>query len=212
MSVVTSANDVVSTDRNKHARRRQILAAATLVFAESGYHGASIGQIIERAQIARGTFYLYFESKSAVFASILDQAVADLRGLIHRIEVDEPNAPPPQVQLREQLVATLAFVAGDRALATVLLQAGHTPEAEAADRLGQFWTEVRGLIHRALETGTALGLLRRCDPHLTAAALLGMARGVVELIVVETEEAKSQHTVESAVGELLMVALRGILA
>ena len=34
------------------------------------------GHIIERAQIARGTFYLYFESKAAVFASILDQAIA----------------------------------------------------------------------------------------------------------------------------------------
>src|SRR5262245_48736869 len=122
-------------ERAKQERRRQILAAAKSVFAEAGYHGASINAIIERAQIARGTFYLYFESKAAVFDSILDQALVDLRSRIHRIEVDDPTGPPPQAQLREQVVATLEFVVGDRPLALLLLSAGHTPDAEAAERL-----------------------------------------------------------------------------
>ncbi|MCX5743965.1 MAG: helix-turn-helix domain containing protein, partial [Proteobacteria bacterium] len=65
-------------ERAKQERRRKILGAAKYVFAEAGYHGASINMIIERAQIARGTFYLYFESKAAVFNSILDVAMADL--------------------------------------------------------------------------------------------------------------------------------------
>src|SRR6185503_14752191 len=107
-----------SGDRAKAERRKQILEAAKLVFADAGYHGASINAIIERAQIARGTFYLYFESKSAVFDSILDQAMAELRARIQRIEVDDPAAPPPQVQLRQQLVSTVEYIVGDRALAT----------------------------------------------------------------------------------------------
>ena len=119
-------------DRAKQERRRQILSAAKVVFAEAGYHGASIHAIIERAQIARGTFYLYFESKSAVFDSILDQALSDLRTRIRRIEVDDPAAPAPQVQLRGQVVATLEYIVSDRPLALLLLSAGHTPDAEAA--------------------------------------------------------------------------------
>src|ERR671920_1471950 len=97
-------------ERAKQERRRQIMNAAKHVFAEAGYHGASIHAIIERAQIARGTFYLYFESKAAVFDSILDQAMADLRSRIRRIEVDDASAPAPQVQLREQVVATLDYI------------------------------------------------------------------------------------------------------
>src|ERR1700678_2620878 len=127
----------------KQERRQQILGAAKQVFADAGYHGASINAIIERAQIARGRFYLYFESKAAVFDSILDQAMADLRGRIHRIEVDDPTAPPPQVQLRAQVVATLEYIVRDRALAVLLLSAGHTPDVEAADRLDQFFAEIR---------------------------------------------------------------------
>jgi AcrR family transcriptional regulator len=193
-------------ERAKLERRRQILSAAKAVFAEAGYHGASINAIIERAQIARGTFYLYFESKSAVFDSILDQALSDLRTRIRRIEVDDPAAPAPQVQLREQVVATLEYIVRDRPLALLLLSAGHTPDAEAAERLDQFFTEVRDLLRRALETGMEIGLLRPCHPPLVAAAMLGMIRGVIEFVV--RGEAPE---VGDVVSEMLQVALRGVL-
>jgi len=195
------------TDRAKAERRRQILGAAKHVFADAGYHGASIHAIIERAQIARGTFYLCFESKAAVFDSILDQAMAELRSRIHRIEVDDPAAPAPQVQLREQVVTTLEYIVRDRALATILLSAGHTPEAEASERLEQFFTETRDLLRRAIETGIEIGLLRKCQPDLVAAALLGLIRGVIEFVVVQGDDAK----VEDVVSEMLLVALRGVL-
>jgi len=210
-------------ERAKQERRRQILSAAKAVFAEAGYHGASIHAIIERAQIARGTFYLYFESKAAVFDSILDQAMADLRARLHRIEVDAPGAPPPQVQLREQVVATLEYVVNDRPLATLLLSAGHTPDVDASERLDMFFTEVRDLLRRALETGMDIGLVRRCPSDLVAAALLGMIRGVIEMMVRQSDPARparANETVNEAVNEavnevvseMLQVALRGVLA
>lgn len=195
-------------ERAKQERRRQIMNAAKHVFAEAGYHGASIHAIIERAQIARGTFYLYFESKAAVFDSILDQAMTDLRARIHRIEVHDPSAPPPQAQLRDQVVATLDYIVRDRPLATLLLSAGHTPDAEAAERLDQFYAEVRDLLCRAMKSGMELGLLRKVQPELAAAAMLGMIRGVIEQLVRDP----SPPPVDVVVSELLMVALRGVLA
>jgi AcrR family transcriptional regulator len=205
--VASPAPPADPAERAKQERRRQILGAAKFVFAEAGYHGASIHAIIERAQIARGTFYLYFESKAAVFDSILDQAMAELRSRIHRIAVDDPNAPAPQVQLREQVVATLEYVVRDRALATILLSAGHTPEAEASERLEHFFAETRDLLKRAMETGMEIGLLRQCEPDLVAAAMLGMIRGVIELVVKRGDEAN----VDNIVSEMLLVALRGVL-
>jgi AcrR family transcriptional regulator len=194
-------------ERAKQERRRQILAAAKAVFAEAGYHGASIHAIIERAQIARGTFYLYFTSKAAVFDSILDHAMTELRGRIRRIEIDDPSRPPPQVQLREQVVSTLEFIVSDRPLAILLMSAGHTPDAEATERLDQFFTEVRDLLRRALETGVEIGLLRPCRSDLVAAAMLGMIRGVIELMIHQTDA----PTADEVVDEMLLVALRGVL-
>jgi AcrR family transcriptional regulator len=203
-----AARDVIVLDPQKRERRKQILDAAKHVFAEAGYHGASINAIIERAEIARGTFYLYFESKSAVFSSILDQAMTDLRARMHRIEVDDPAAAPPQVQLRAMVVAALEYVVQDRPLAMLLLSAGHTPDAEAAERLDQFFGEVRDLLRRAFETGQDIKLLRKVQPELAAAAMLGMIRGVVELLVNRPDP----PAVDSVVDELLLVALRGVLA
>lgn len=202
------ATSVDASERGKQERRRQIMSAAKTVFAEAGYHGASINAIIERAQIARGTFYLYFESKAAVFDAILDQAMAELRARIHRIEVEEPGAPPPQVQLREQVTSTLDYIVRDRALATLLLSAGHTPDAEATERLEQFFGEVRDLLRRAMATGMEIGLLRKVEPDLAAAAMLGMIRGVIEQLIRDP----SPPPVEVVVAEVLLMALRGVLA
>jgi AcrR family transcriptional regulator len=196
------------SERQKQERRRQIIAAAKAVFADSGYHGASINAIIERAQIARGTFYLYFESKAAVFDSILDQAMADLRARIHRIEVVDPRAPAPQIQLRAQVVAALEYIVSDRPLAMLLLSAGHTPDAEAAERLDQFFGEIRDLLRRAFESGTEIKLLRKVDAELAAAGMLGMVRGVVEQLISQPDP----PSIDKAVDELLILALRGVLA
>lgn len=187
-------------------RRRQILAAAKHVFAEAGYHGATIGAIIERADIARGTFYLYFESKEAVFGALLDEAMHELRHRIVRVDV-EPGAPPPETQLVDSLARVLEFIVADRPLAVVLLSSTWTPDAEAAARLKAFYDEIRSVIALSLEHGAALGLLRVTHPRRTAAALLGLVRGIVELCVTEP--------VDGAIGqvtrELIDVALRGVL-
>lgn len=202
------AAQVVVLDPQKRERRRQILEAAKHVFAEAGYHGASIHAIIDRADIARGTFYLYFESKSAVFSAILDEAMEQLRRHMHRIDVEAPNALPPHVQLRTQVIGALEYVVQDRALAMLLLSAGHTPDAEAAERLDQFFGEVRDLLRRAFESGQEIKLLRKVQPELLASAMLGMIRGVVEHIITQP----ATLTVESVVDEILLVALRGVLA
>jgi hypothetical protein len=134
--------------------------------------------------------------------------MADLRARLHRIEVADPNAPPPQVQLRDQVVATLEYIVNDRPLATLLLSAGHTPDVDASERLEMFFTEVRDLLRRALETGMEIGLVRPCQSELVAAAMLGMTRGVIELLVRQT----ATSAVDEIVSEMLQVALRGVLA
>ena len=56
------------------ATRQKLLGAAEQVFAELGYHDASIVKITEAAGVGQGTFYLYFSSKKQIF----DELVRDL--------------------------------------------------------------------------------------------------------------------------------------
>src|SRR5690348_1956451 len=54
-------------------RRNQILDAATQVFSEKGFHGATIREVAQAAGIADGTIYNYFANKHALLLSILDR-------------------------------------------------------------------------------------------------------------------------------------------
>ena len=67
-----------SRPRGKRPRARRLIEAAEAVFAELGYHDASIVKITEHAGVAQGTFYLYFTSKKEIF----DELVRDLNGRV----------------------------------------------------------------------------------------------------------------------------------
>lgn len=62
-------------------RRTQLLAAARSVFAKKGYEEATVAEIVGRAGVAQGTFYLYFPGKEALagaFAEIVSERLAAL--------------------------------------------------------------------------------------------------------------------------------------
>ncbi len=194
-------------DDRREQRRRQILAAAKEVFAEHGYHSASISEIISRAAIARGTFYLYFQSKQSVFDSILDEALSELRSRIVRIETDAADVDPPQVQLRQQLVRVFEYVLGDRPLTSILLNHNQLPQAEAADRVDGFYSEVADMIGSSLQHGIEMKLVRQCNTALVAWALLGAARGMIELC----PQSKTPPSIETIADEMIFFALRGVM-
>jgi AcrR family transcriptional regulator len=55
------------------SKRRQILDGARKVFMDLGFDGASMGEIARAAQVSKGTLYVYFADKCALFESILEQ-------------------------------------------------------------------------------------------------------------------------------------------
>lgn len=55
------------------ARRAQILDAATRVFAEKGFHGATVRDVARAAGLADGTLYIYFKGKNELMLGILDR-------------------------------------------------------------------------------------------------------------------------------------------
>ncbi|MGH3294351.1 MAG: TetR/AcrR family transcriptional regulator, partial [Trebonia sp.] len=59
--------------------RRRLLEAAEQVFADLGYHDASIVKITEAAGVSQGTFYLYFACKQEVFDVLVEDLNSRLR-------------------------------------------------------------------------------------------------------------------------------------
>lgn len=187
-------------------RQDQIVAAATEVFAELGYHAASISEIIRRAGIARGTFYLYFDSKHAVFDSILSGAMVGLASRIRVIETG-PGSAPPRQQAAQNIRRVLQYLCENRALSQLLLNPGLTPDAESALRLQSFYERVTEMIRASLNHGITMGLVRSCDTELVASALLGAIRGVTRRLI----KKDSSPDLDRVVDELFAFGWRGVM-
>jgi AcrR family transcriptional regulator len=62
------------------ARRRQILKAALTVFSEHGFEAARLDEIARKAKVAKGTLYLYFPDKQAMFEALVRSAALPVLG------------------------------------------------------------------------------------------------------------------------------------
>ena len=61
--------------RRKTDRPGEIVAAALAVFAEKGFAAARLEDIARRAGVSKAALYLYFETKTDLFAAVVAQAV-----------------------------------------------------------------------------------------------------------------------------------------
>jgi TetR/AcrR family transcriptional repressor of nem operon len=93
----------------------KLLAAGVSVFAQKGYHGAGVKDIVERAGVPKGSFYNYFDSKEAFGAAILRHYANEQAGEWERYS-RQADSPDPLLALHsiyERIVADYE-ACGDR--------------------------------------------------------------------------------------------------
>ena len=110
------------TPRTERGRKtlRRVLEAAALEFGERGYHDAAINGITQRAGVALGTFYTYFESKEEVFRALVRDMSQATRA--HVAEAAR-NAPDRLTAERLGLEAFIGFVRKHRELYRIIEEA-----------------------------------------------------------------------------------------
>lgn len=79
-------------------RRREILEAAAVVFADLGYRCTDMDRIAEEAGVGKGTVYRFFPSKETLFLATVEKAVDDLSEYVNRA-VDSLEDPLEQLRL-----------------------------------------------------------------------------------------------------------------
>ena len=96
----------------KDARRKMILDCAAAVFKQKGFAESTIGDIAEKAQIAKGTIYLYFKSKADLYFNLTKPAIENLSRRLKKIAADKST--PPESRVRSLIDAVYDFYALDR--------------------------------------------------------------------------------------------------
>ncbi|ACL63085.1 TetR/AcrR family transcriptional regulator [Methylobacterium nodulans] len=74
--------------RRKEARPAEITAAALSVFAEKGFAASRLEDVAERAGASKGTIYLYFDTKEALFEAVVHEAFAPLLDRVGKAKRD----------------------------------------------------------------------------------------------------------------------------
>jgi AcrR family transcriptional regulator len=150
------------------ATRRRLLEAAEGVFAEQGYHEASIVKITERAGIGLGTFYLYFDSKQSIFEAL----VIDLnRRVRHSMSEAMAGASSRLEAERAGFAGFFRFTADHPALYRVVREA----EFVSPETLRLHYTRIVDGYEAGLRAAQDAGDVDRAlDPQVTAWALMGM--------------------------------------
>jgi AcrR family transcriptional regulator len=188
----------------REARRKQVLRHAKRIFARKGYHRTNISDIIARARIARGTFYLYFPNKRDLFEELLAQVLDELRRRIQRLRVG-PGEPDPVEQLRANLRRVLGLVLAERELTDILLNHATGFDRELDNRIAEFYERVVDQIQRSLDLGITMNLVRSCDTRIAAGCILG---GIKEVIA-QASRARRRDIGQLA-EEILEFGLRGV--
>jgi AcrR family transcriptional regulator len=200
---------VSRAQRARESRRTAVMDVARTIFSNQGYHATSIDDIIEGAGIARGTFYLYFESKRAIFDELLDDLFVKLQAVVYRIEVG-PGAAPPIDQMRDIVNRVLDTLQQNRELGRILLREAIGIDADFDRKLADFWGRLRGLIESAIKNGQEMGLVRRCDPEVVAHCILGLVKEVVGWAFIERGKTESKVQLQSIAGEMIAFTLTGL--
>jgi AcrR family transcriptional regulator len=158
-----------TTERGRRTRRR-LLDAAEQVFAENGYHDASIARIVERAGVAQGTFYIYFRSKQEIF----EQLVGDLNTRL-REAMSKGVAAGGGDRLdaeRRGFAAFFRFAAEHPALYRVIREA----EFVAPEAMHRHYERIVEGYVRGLTAAMANGEVELCDPTVLAWALIAVGQ------------------------------------
>lgn len=183
-----------------------MLSHARDVFARRGYHDANVDEIVKAAGVARGTFYLYFEDKRAVFEEIIDRFIAKLAMSILRVDPRDPSRDVTW-QVRENIRRIVHLLLEDRATTKILLSDALGVDVAFDRKLHSFYDEVSKLLEESLREGQDLKIVEKGDVTMYACMTLGALKELVYQVVIRDWDTPE----EKLVAEVLTFLRRGYL-
>jgi len=158
------------------AKRERILAAALKLFAHEAYQAVTMDRVAETAGVAKGTLYLYFPSKDALYLGVLSDGL-DTGYRTYQSSAD-PRLPVVE-RLRRSIAVTVEFYDQRRDFLQFL--ATEEPRlAEARNRAIERSRErAFNFLASLIEEGIRTGVFTRVDPRLATFTIQGAIRSLL---------------------------------
>ena len=201
------AKDNARVGPTRDERRQSLLDAARVLFAEKGYHDTTVDDITRAANVAKGTFYLYFSEKREIYYEVI-RVFLDLvkdAGVIVR----SPTGHPEEYVERTRNNATnlIRVLNENRQLTRMAYGEAAGLDPRLTELWRKFYREIAEVEAQNLEFGMQLGVVRPCHALLQAYVHIGM----VERVMLELLEHPDDFPpIDRLVDEMLRAGYEGL--
>lgn len=191
-----------TTRRKKDAKRTAMMQAAVRVFAEKGYHAATVRDIVREANVAIGTFYFYFPDKETLFVHLFEETAAFLLQAIEQA-LNSRGTLPAQLEAAIQAYINVAFY--EPAVVQLLLVGGMGSVPSLAERRAEYREKLIRAWQRPLLAALEQKQIEPQNPRRTAEALVG---AFDEMIFHLLASSQNEREGQLAVADMVQFGLR----
>lgn len=195
-------------EEKRDRRREEIKQAAIEIFADQGYHAAKVSNIVDRVDIAKGTFYLYYDGKRQIFEEILEDFLSLLLETIANWEPAELDSREALEQELRRVGLRLTDVLAERqALASIYFKESMSTSPEFESLVRGFHEALSAMLTQFNEVLHDRGLIAEANFEILANATIGMVERIVMEYVVHDNLQELPH--EELVDHLVVHYLSG---
>ncbi len=197
---------------NRDQARKRILEAARKLFLERGFEAANLDEVAQRAGVAKGTIYRYFDSKAELYVEVLVwNADAFVERMRHTLD--------PSLSPQEQVLQTGRFYVRHYAEHPEYFRIfwavenqrmiGELPEP-LLEVVWDLWKRGLAIAVEIIENGVKAGAFRPCDPWQTASLLWVLANGLIQSESDPHRRELRHSTLEELIDDAFSLVVRGM--
>src|SRR5258708_18125452 len=151
------------------ARRAELLKIAREVLAEKGFEAATISEIVSRAGVAQGTFYLYFPSKISLVVTLAEEMQVQIE---EALRASYAEARTLEEMIDRSVESAFAIMGQYRDILALIHSGIRWIEAE--DTHNRLFTPYHALISEAIHRAQAIEAVNpHINPNVTAVFIVG---------------------------------------
>jgi TetR/AcrR family fatty acid metabolism transcriptional regulator len=203
---IQGSGHVQARETKANDKRARILLAAIKVFAERGFHNATVAEIARAAGVADGTIYLYFKGKDDLLLRLFDEKMTELLEEARKALDAEKTAP---AKLRRFIQLHLALVERNPDLASVLIvelrQSAQFLKAADRNKLAAYVDLIAEVVKAGQESGELLDVV---SPATAKRAIFGALDELALAFLVSGRKSNLRKTA----AEVAEWFVRGLLA
>lgn len=197
----------VSDRPGSPTKREQILRAASALFLNQGFAGASMDALAREAGVSKATVYAHFASKEDLFEAMIERGSSERFSHLLDADLDTLAVEEALHHIAHDFVSVLGAPESMKTMRVVVGEAARLPELAA-----RFYRAGPGRVLAAftayLARATARGALKVEDPRQAAEMFFGMIRGDFHLrammgLVDQPDSAALNRMADSAVALFL---------